>query len=86
MMTRQEEAAEFWLLTKGVLQDATVDTEEAQVIRRWLQEHQQNGEFNKLILRLDKFLMDGFVDRFEARDITDSIGYILRALRTPPQA
>lgn len=86
MMTRQEEAAEFWLLTQGVLQDARVDTEEARVIKRWLEEHQKGDEFARLILRLDKFLMDGIVDRFEARDIIDSIGFILRTLRTSAEA
>lgn len=86
MMTRQEEAAEFWLLTQGILQDARVDAEEARVIKRWLEEHQKEGEFAKLILRLDKFLMDGFVDRFESRDVIDSIAFILRTLRTAPQA
>lgn len=86
MMTRQEEAAEFWLLTQGILQDARVDTEEAKVIKRWLEEHQRKDEFAKLILRLDRFLMDGFVDRFEARDIVDSIGFILRTLKTAPEA
>lgn len=86
MMTRQEEAAEFWLLTQGILQDARVDSEEARVIKRWLEEHQRDGEFAKLILRLDKFLMDGFVDRFESRDVIDSIAFILRTLRTSAQA
>lgn len=86
MMTRQEEAAEFWLLTQGILQDARVDSEEARVIKRWLEEHQRDGEFAKLILRFDKFLMDGFVDRFESRDVIDSIAFILRTLRTSAQA
>lgn len=86
MMTREEESSEFWLLTQGILQDAKVDTQEAKVIKRWLEEHQRGDEFSKLILRLDRFLMDGFVDRFEARDIIDSIGFILRTLRASAEA
>lgn len=85
MMTRQEESNEFWLLTQGILQDAKVDTDEARVIKRWLEEHQKGDEFAKLILRLDKFLMDGFVDRFESRDVIDSIAFVLRTLRTSSQ-
>ena len=29
MMTREEERAEFWLLTKAILQDSSIDAEEA---------------------------------------------------------
>ena len=41
MMTRKEESSEFWMLTKGILQDTRVDTDEALVIKRWLEEHQR---------------------------------------------
>ena len=37
MMTRKEESSEFWMLTKGILQDTRVDTDEALVIKRWLE-------------------------------------------------
>ena len=44
MMTRKEESDEFWMLTKGILQDTRVDAEEALVVKRWLEEHQHNGD------------------------------------------
>jgi len=80
--TNTEKAAEFWMLTKGILQDSTVDTDEAKVIKRWLEEHRTAGEFDRVIARLDKFLVDGYIDRFESKDLVDSIGGILRTLRT----
>ena len=80
--TNKEKASEFWMLTKGILQDATVDTEEAQVVRHWLEEHKTGDEFDAVIARLDKFLADGYIDRFESKTLIDSIGTILRTLRT----
>ena len=85
MMTKAELAAEFWLLTEGILQDSKVDGDEAKVVKRWLEEHGENGEFDRLIAKLGKFLQDGYIDRFESRDIIDSIGQVLRKLRTAQQ-
>ena len=79
--TRNEEAAEFWMLTKGILQDSSVDTDEAAVIKRWLEEHKEGSEFDLVISRLDKFLQDGYIDRFESKTLIDTIGSILRTLR-----
>ena len=79
--TRKELGAEFWMLTKGILQDGTVDTDEAGVIKRWLEEHKEGTEFDFTIARLDKFLTDGYIDRFESRSLIDTIGTILRTLR-----
>ena len=79
--TRKELGAEFWMLTKGILQDATVDTDEAAVIKRWLEEHKEGSEFDLVISRLDKFLVDGYIDRFESKTLIDTIGSILRTLR-----
>ena len=79
--TRKELGAEFWMLTKGILQDSTVDTDEAAVIKRWLEEHKEGPEFDLVIGRLDKFLKDGYIDRFESKTLIDTIGSILRTLR-----
>ena len=79
--TRKELGAEFWMLTKGILQDATVDTDEASVIKRWLEEHKEGTEFDLVINRLNKFLTDGYIDRFESKQLIDTIGTILRTLR-----
>ena len=79
--SKAELGAEFWMLTKGVLQDSTVDTEEAAVIKRWLEEHKEGSEFDVVIAKLDKFLTDGFIDRFESKQLVDTIGNILRTLR-----
>ena len=81
--TKAELGAEFWMLTKGILQDATVDTDEASVIKRWLEEHKEGTEFDLVINRLDKFLTDGYIDRFESKQLIDTIGTILRTLRNP---
>lgn len=80
--TNAELGQEFWMLTKGILQDSTVDTDEAGVIKRWLEEHKQGAEFDSAIAKLDKFLTDGYIDRFESKELIDSIGRILRTLRT----
>ncbi|MBP5790715.1 MAG: hypothetical protein J6W80_00445 [Kiritimatiellae bacterium] len=77
MMTIEEERAELWLLAKGILQDSRVDADEAKVIKRWLEEHQKDGEFAMLISRLDAFLADGLIDPRESAAIADSIGRTL---------
>ena len=82
MMTRKEEGQELWLLTKGIMQDSRLDAEEAQVIRRWLGEHRRDVEFDSLIEKLDQFLSDGYVDRYESQEIIEAIGTLLRFLRT----
>ena len=81
--TKQELGEEFWMLTKGILQDSSVDTDEAHVIRRWLEEHKTGAEFDVVIGKLDKFLQDGYIDRFESKGLMDTIGSILRMLRQP---
>lgn len=86
MMTREEEANEFWLLTQAILHDSKVDIEEARVIRRWLQEHQRDGEFETQLGKLDKFMQDRYIDRFESRDLITSIGSVLRSLRESAKA
>ena len=79
--TKLEMGAEFWMLTKGILQDSTVDTDEAAVIKRWLEEHKTGAEFDRVIAKLDKFLTDGYIDRFESQELINSIGNVLRTLR-----
>ncbi len=80
MMTRKELHDEFWLLTKGVLQDSRIDTNEASVFKRWLEEHQQDGEFKLVIDKLARFLADGYIDRFESSELILSLGQTLRML------
>ena len=82
MMTQKELHNEFWLLTKGILQDSRIDTEEARVIKRWLEEHQKADEFAPVIKRIESMFADGYVDRFESRDIIDSLGHTLAQLRS----
>ena len=79
---KSELGAEFWMLTKGILQDSSVDTDEARVIKRWLEEHREGAEFDIVIARLDKYLTDGYIDRFESKALIDSVGTVLRTLRT----
>ena len=79
--TKQEMGAEFWMLTKGILQDSTVDTDEAAVIKHWLEEHKTGNEFDLVIAKLGKFLTDGYIDRFESQELINSIGIVLRTLR-----
>ena len=79
--TNAELGEEFWMLTKGILQDSSVDTDEARVIKRWLEEHKDGSEFDLIIGKLDKFLTDGYIDRFESKGLMDTIGSILRQLR-----
>ena len=80
MMTRKELRDELWLLTRRALQDSRVDTSEACVLKRWLEEHQRDGEFNRVIEKLAKFLTDGYVDRFESAEIVDMLGRALAQL------
>ena len=79
-MTQQELHDEFWLLTKGVLRDSRIDSNEAKVLKRWLEEHQRGTEFNYVIGRLDLVLGDEYVDRFESRDVIDALGRTLAQL------
>lgn len=81
MMTRNEESKEFWMLTKGILQDTRVDTDEALVIKRWMEEHQRDGEFAHEIETLGKFLTDRYIDRFESKNLCGMIGNVLTKLR-----
>ena len=81
MMTKEELSAEFWLLTAGILQDSRVETNEAKVIKRWLEEHADAGDFSRVIDKLDRFLKDGFIDRFESENVISAIGTVLRTLR-----
>lgn len=82
MMTRKEEHAEFWMLTKGILQDSKVDVDEAKVVRRWLEEHRRGSEFDPMIEKLAKQLDDNWIDRFESKEIVETIGKVLALLRT----
>ncbi len=82
MMTQTELHDELWLLTKGILQDSRMDTTEARVVKRWLEEHQSGDEFKPMIGKLAKFLADGFIDQIESRNLIESLGYTLRSLNT----
>ena len=79
--TAAELGEEFWMLTKGILQDSNVDTDEAKVVVRWLEEHKTGAEFDVVIAKLRKFLTDGYIDRFESKELINSIGTVLRTLR-----
>lgn len=81
MMTKDELYQEFWLLTSGILQDSTVETSEARVVKRWLEEHADAGDFGFVLKKIDRFLTDGYIDRFESQDLCSSIGTVLRILR-----
>jgi hypothetical protein len=81
MMTREEERAEFWLLTKGILQDSVIDAAEARVVKRWLEEHKQGDEFAMTISMLGSFLSDGYIDPRESSRIADAIGRVLANMR-----
>ena len=76
-MTRKEMHDEFWLLIRGILQDSKVDTDEAKILKRWLEAHQRDGEFNPLIEKLGVILSDGYVDRFESTAIINMLGRAL---------
>lgn len=79
--TNGELASEFWMLTKGMLQDASIDTEEAIVLKRWLEEHGLVETFKPLVDRLGAFLADGFIDCYESKRLLDSFGTVLAHLR-----
>jgi len=81
MMTKKELYDEFWLLTKSVLQDSRIDADEARVIKRWMEEHRDGNAFDFFIEKLDGFLSDGYVDRFESTKLIDALGGVLRQLR-----
>jgi len=85
MMTREEERREFWMLTKGILEDSTVETDEAQTILRWLEEHHRGTEFDSFIKLLRENLSDGWIDRFESKTLVDVIGRVLQILRAEAQ-
>jgi len=70
------------MLVKGILQDEKIDTDEAKVIKRWLEEHQRADEFSYAIGKLEKQLEDGFIDRFESKSICEALGNILQRLRS----
>lgn len=80
MLTKKEMHDEFWLLTKSILEDSRIDTDEAHVIKRWLEEHQTDGEFSFLIGKIDKFLADGYMDRWESTQVMDALGHTLRKM------
>ena len=80
MMTKTELHDELWMLAKGLLQDSRIDSMEAKVIKRWLEEHQSGAEFQPMIDKLNKFLADGFIDQIESRRLIDSLGSTLREL------
>ncbi|MCQ2391124.1 MAG: hypothetical protein MJ240_06855 [Kiritimatiellae bacterium] len=86
MLTKKERHAEFWMLVKGVLQDSKVDADEAQVIKRWLEEHQQGDEFAFAIKSLGEQLADRYIDRYESQRICEALGDVLRRLRTEANA
>ena len=77
MMTTQELHDEFWLLTKSILQDSRIDTAEARVLKRWLEEHQQGDEFAVAIGKVSRILEDGYVDRFESNEAITALGDVL---------
>ena len=81
MMTKKELHDEFWLLTKSVLEDSRIDTDEARVIKRWMEEHREGNSFDFFIEKLNGFLSDGYVDRFESANVIEALGCVLRQLR-----
>ena len=52
------------------------------MLRRWLVEHQRETEFSHVIKKLDRILEDQYVDRFESKEIIDTLGHTLKLLRT----
>jgi len=81
VLTREEMREEFWLLTKGILQDGRVDFDEARVIKRWIEEHDSKGEFSLVRSKLEKFLEDRIIDPRESAVIAETIGRVLSMLR-----
>ena len=80
MMTTKELHDEFWLLTKSILQDSKIDTTEARVLKRWLEEHQEGDEFKCAIGKMGRILDDGYVDRFESQEAISTLGDVLARL------
>ena len=80
--TKKEEAAEFWMLAKGILQDSKIDTEEATVIKRWLEEHRTDDSFDLALAKINRFLVDGYINDLESAELVDTLGLILRRLRS----
>lgn len=73
--------AELKILSRGILADATVDVEEARVLRRWLHAHRVvEGDFDFVIAQLDRFLEDGAVQAFESRAIAQMLGHCRQTL------
>lgn len=81
MMTQQELHDELWMLTMSVLQDSRLDAKEARILKRWFEEHQTGNEFSLVIGKLDRFLADGYIDRFESKELIDALGHALASLR-----
>jgi len=79
--TKQELGAELWMLTKGMLQDSRIDTDEARVIKRWLEEHKDGTAFDANIAILDRFLADGFIAPYESQQLVENLGHLLAVLR-----
>jgi len=79
--TKKELGEEFWMLTKGILQDSRVDTDEARVLIRWFEEHKSGDEFDAIHDRLGQFLADGWISDYESRQLLNTFGNILRMLR-----
>ena len=81
MMTQQELHDELWMLTMSILQDSRMDTKEAQILKRWFEEHQRGNEFSLVLDKLNRFLADGYIDRFESKEMIDALGHALACLR-----
>ncbi len=81
MMTQQELHDELGMLTMNIVQDSRLDTKEARILKRWFEEHQTGNEFSLVIGKLDRFLADGYIDRFESKELIDALGHALASLR-----
>ena len=79
--TNAELASEFWMLTKGMLQDSSIDTDEAKVLKRWIEEHDLATTFKPLVDRLESFLADGYISRYESQSLLNTFGSVLAHLR-----
>lgn len=79
--TKKELGQELWMLTKGMLQDSRIDADEARVVKRWLEEHQEGTAFAGTIRLLDRFLADGFISPYESQSLVEALGEVLAGLR-----